>query len=82
MNIILQELTDEQEATLQDGNIITGDVEAIAELQSLFILKKVKTKLSHDNITPENFAKAEGWWRKVKRWFQKKIKGFTRTFLC
>lgn len=83
VNAILQELTDKQEATLQEGNIDPGDGEAIAELQSLFsILKKAKAKLLEDNMTSKNIAKAEGWWRKVKRWFQKKVRGFTKRFLC
>ena len=80
---LLQELIGEQ-AIAEVDNADTGEEEAIAELQSLFAtLKKVKAKVMQSDMSPENTAEAQRrWWRRVKRWFGRKVRGFTRKYVC
>ena len=78
---MLQELIDEQ-GLQDDEGAGDGDDKARTELQTLFnALKKAEAKVMQDDSS-EDTAKAEGWWKRVKRWARKKIRGATRKYLC
>ena len=78
---MLQELIGEQ-GVQDDEDAGDGDDKARAELQTLFnALKKVEAKVMQDDSSDDT-AKAEGWWKRVKRWAKKKIRGATRKYLC
>ena len=78
---MLQELIGEQ-GMQDDEDAGDGDDKARAELQTLFnALKKLEAKVMQDDSSADT-AKAEGWWKRVKRWARKKIRGATRKYLC
>ena len=78
MRAMLQELTGEkgiQEAENDESEHPDGDDKVRTELQTLFnALKKAEAKIQVTNGTPEDIAKAERWWKGVKRWFRKTVK--------
>ena len=82
MRAMLQELVGEQgmvDEDFDDDDEDTGDgdTKAIAELQTIFsALKKADAKMMGGD------ANAEGWWKKVKGWVSKKLRGITRKYLC
>ena len=81
MRVMLQELVGEQgvQDEQDDGN---DDIKARAELQTLFnALKKVDAKVMQDDSFDDT-VKAEGWWKRARRWARKKIRGATRRYLC
>lgn len=78
---------------VDDGDIDGDDIEAHSELQSLFnALKKAEMKIQEmhmddtsagpDTAKAEKAKKFKKWWRKVKRWFGKKIRKIVRKYLC
>ena len=76
--IVEQEIPDENNEDTEDG-----DTKALAELQTLFsAMKKAEAKVMQNDWTGENYAKAEGWWKKTKRWVNRKAKRLTRKYLC
>ena len=80
MRAMLQELLGEQGMTDEDDDdedTGDGDSRAIAELQTVFnALKKADAKMMKSDVN------IQGWWKKLKRWAGKKIKGATRKYLC
>ena len=78
---MLQELIGEQEVQ-DDEDDGDGDDKVRTELQTLFnALKKAEAKVMQDD-TSDDTAKAEGWFKKLKRWAKKKTKGLTKKYLC
>ena len=80
MRAMLQELTGErgmQEAENDESEHPDGDDKARTELQTLFnALKKVEAEVQMTNSTPEEIAKAEKWWKRIKRWFRRNVKRY------
>ena len=82
---MIEELIVEQAEIPDENNEDTedGETKALAELQTLFsAMKKAEAKVMQNNGTGENYAKAEGWWKKTKRWVNRKAKRLTRKYLC
>ena len=77
---MLQELTGEkriQEAKIDESEHPDGDDKARTELQTVFnALKKAEAKIQMTNDTPEDIAKAEKWWKRIKHWFHRTIKRY------
>lgn len=79
---MLQELIGEQGAQDDEDDDGDSDDKVRTELQTLFnALKKVEAKVMQDDSSDDT-AMAEGWWKKAKRWVNKKAKGLTKKYLC
>ena len=82
---MLQELIGEQGGQDDQDDQDDGgddDNKALTELQTLFnALKKVEAKVMQD-VSSNDTAKTQGWWKRAKRWARKKIRGATRKYLC
>ena len=81
---MLQELIGEQgiEEVENDEDEGDGDDKASAELQTLFnVLKKIEAKVMQDD-TSDDSAKAQGWFKKLRRWAKKKVKKVAKKYLC
>ena len=81
---MIEELIDEQEIPDED-NEDTEDEEnkALAKLQTLFsAMKKAEAKVMQNDGTGENYAKAEGWLKKIGRWVNRKAKKLSKKYLC
>ena len=82
---MIQELASEQQMHDEDSDDTEegADGKARVEIQSLFnALKVVEAKAMQDSTGDYDHAVVQKWWKKVKRWINKKVGGLTRKFLC